>query len=57
MVLLFLVANAGAPGSGRARPRQNIDAQLLNSVSDPMPVGVLIEVQVPLATYFQAFFW
>ena len=37
--------------SGSAR------AQLLIGVSEPMPFGVFIVVQVPLATYFQALPW
>jgi len=31
--------------------------QLLTGVSDPMPVGVFMVVQVPFATYFQALPW
>jgi hypothetical protein len=35
-----------------------VDAgQPLTGVSDPIPVGVFIVVQVPLATYFQALPW
>jgi hypothetical protein len=32
-------------------------AQDLIGVSEPMPLGVLIEVQVPAGTFFQALPW
>ena len=41
----------------RLLQRGRRDRQLLIGVSDPMPFGVLIVVQVPLATYFQALPW
>ena len=47
-VMLGLEANTGG-GSHGQRP--------LIATSEPLPLGVLIEAQVPLATYFQASPW
>jgi hypothetical protein len=45
-IMLGLEANTGGGSHGGYRA---------TGVSEPLPLGVLIEAQVPFATYFQAF--
>ena len=50
-----LTAQAGAQAVGDGHGRRS--TQPLIGVSEPMPWGVLIEVQVPAGTFFQASPW